>query len=801
VSVSGVVTPGEPILETRLPPTFLPIAIVGAALCLGVGVYLNNYERTLPSQTLGNFAILGCGVVGTLACARAAVRDDRTRRGWALLTAATLLWTLGQAYYTALGWTRNHVYPFPSLADLGYLGVVPAMAGIFAFPRPAKWRESRLRAILDALVITLSVLFISWDTVLYEVVGLAQLDTVGGLVGLAYPIADIAMCSAVLALGMRQPRGERLVWVLLGSGLVILAVTDTTYVWWLYQGHTGLTGTPLVFGWMACYLLITLATLAPTGGNTYPPRDVTTLALELIPYIPVLGAILVIGFSPLQPGPFLTWTGIVLVLSVGARQVMIIYQNVALTHDLEGQVAARTSESKTLGSIVTSSADAIVGVSLEGVVTSWNPAAERLFGASAEDRMGLPPPFLNSSQPLKVHSLIEITRQGGAVDNLMIEWPQRGGGVAMVNLAFSPISDGGVVRGISIFGQDITERQQTLAALASVNEGVTRLADLGNVLQACVTSDEAYAALEQSLTGMFSSVLGRMYIFNPSRTLLERKVAWGGAPSDSHVLIRDNCWALRRGQPHHVLASQPHLSCAHVRNRSGDSICIPMSARGEIVGVLHLMGTASPVSTSSGRLAQTQTQLGTAVAEQAALALSNLSLHETLRAQALRDPLTGLFNRRFVDEWIIREVNRADRAGTTLGVIMADLDHFKQINDLRGHDAGDAVLVAVADLLRTGLRAGDVACRYGGEEFLILLTDVDTGTLAARAEQLRSTIAAAQIMHNGVALPAVTFSVGTATYPGDGQTPNAVITAADSRLFAAKRGGRNRVWVSESVRA
>jgi diguanylate cyclase (GGDEF)-like protein len=191
-------------------------------------------------------------------------------------------------------------------------------------------------------------------------------------------------------------------------------------------------------------------------------------------------------------------------------------------------------------------------------------------------------------------------------------------------------------------------------------------------------------------------------------------------------------------------------------------------------------------------------QLGMAVGAQIALSFANLELRETLRLQALRDPLTGLFNRRFLDEWIEREINRADHAGATLGVIMADVDHFKDINDVHGHDAGDQVLIAVANAIRGSLRAGDVPCRYGGEEFLILLTDITLDDLLVRAEELKTNVSRCSAEHRGVLLPAVTLSVGVALYPLHGSGATDVIKAADTALYAAKHGGRNRVSVASN---
>jgi diguanylate cyclase (GGDEF)-like protein len=338
-------------------------------------------------------------------------------------------------------------------------------------------------------------------------------------------------------------------------------------------------------------------------------------------------------------------------------------------------------------------------------------------------------------------------------------------------------------------------RERT-AEFERLNHDIRQLTDLGNLLLACETIDEAYSVMAHSLASMFDGLSGCVYLYRASRNVLEVKSTWGDQPGTA-VLAPTDCWALRRGQRHFVDAIDPALSCRHVQHRTGDSICIPMSAQGEISGLLHLMdGRLDPAQAHAGtraRLTEAKQSLAVAVSEQTALALANLELREKLRLQALRDPLTGLLNRRFVEEWIEREVARTDHSGRSFGVIMADVDHFKQINDVHGHDAGDQLLKAIADAIRSSLRAGDLPCRYGGEEFLVLLADIDLTVLTARAEDLRSRVAAVRVEHRGEPVPGATLSAGIALYPQHGASASLVIDAADAALYSAKRAGRNRV--------
>ncbi len=170
-------------------------------------------------------------------------------------------------------------------------------------------------------------------------------------------------------------------------------------------------------------------------------------------------------------------------------------------------------------------------------------------------------------------------------------------------------------------------------------------------------------------------------------------------------------------------------------------------------------------------------------------------LQAKLKEQAIRDPLTGLVNRRYLEETMGRELARASREGFPIGVVMIDIDHFKQVNDSHGHKAGDLVLQAMGNFLLRLTRAGDIACRYGGEEFLLILPQGSRAITAERAEALRTNFQALRTAY-GEKILQTTISLGIATYPADGVTAEAVIHAADQAMFRAKALGRNRVVLS-----
>ena len=364
-----------------------------------------------------------------------------------------------------------------------------------------------------------------------------------------------------------------------------------------------------------------------------------------------------------------------------------------------------------------------------------------------------------------------------------------------------------VLVGVNMLAEELQSSRDELesrvlhrtAELQTLVDDITALTNLGNMLQASDDREEAFAVMESSVATMFPGVAGAMYVHRASRNLVELRMTWG-AIANAEPLTPNDCWGLRRGQLHLVDGSRPGLSCGHVKHRTGTSICVPMSAHGEITGLLHLMDSTGQAGTGSGAvLSPAKLTLALALAEQAAMTLANLELKNKLRLQALRDPLTGLLNRRFIDEWLEQEVARTDQTGRPFGVIMADIDHFKQVNDLHGHDAGDQLLKAVAESFKHSLRPSDLSCRFGGEEFLLMLADVDDNVLAARAELVRQRVADIQVQHRGVPLPAVTISAGIALYPQHGPTGSAVVAAADTALYAAKRAGRNKVLTAQSA--
>jgi len=334
------------------------------------------------------------------------------------------------------------------------------------------------------------------------------------------------------------------------------------------------------------------------------------------------------------------------------------------------------------------------------------------------------------------------------------------------------------------------ETQQTNERISLQNDLLFRSADLMHSLELAESSDEAAGVIASYLPRLLPNLSGSLYLYNNSRDILERKAGWGSVAGEPEIIEALDCWALRRGSAHAYAGGDGGLACRHVTNPDTDRLCLPLVTQGDVIGCLSVTGSGLVHGAEDQRAWINQ------LAEQLGLALSNVRLRVSLRQQSIIDPLTQLYNRRYLDEVLKRELARADRNGTPVSVLVLDLDHFKRINDTYGHEAGDAILRKVALTLRENIRSCDVACRMGGEEMVVLLPECGTDNALKRADALRLAIAGDDVLHAGQRIGA-TASIGIATYPGHGTNMRTLVHAADLALYEAKHGGRNCVRVAQ----
>jgi diguanylate cyclase (GGDEF)-like protein/PAS domain S-box-containing protein len=358
--------------------------------------------------------------------------------------------------------------------------------------------------------------------------------------------------------------------------------------------------------------------------------------------------------------------------------------------------------------------------------------------------------------------------------------------------------------------RDITERYKAeerlqkahaealalVAELQRSEDNLRTLNHMNDLLQSCTTKEEAYQVIGLSARELFSEHAGCLAILHPWDQHLETVAQWGGeTPMEARFLL-DDCWAMRRGQPHEAGVPEASLLCRHFAAPPvAGYLCVPLTVQGETLGLLSVLGTGTA---GTGERRSDYRQLALTMGEAIKLSLSNLRLREKLREQATRDLLTGLFNRRYLEESLSRELHRARRGNSELCIAMVDLDHFKRLNDTFGHEAGDAVLREVGQVLREKVRKSDISCRYGGEEFVVVLPESSVAATVQRLEEIRILIKALEIRHRDQMLGPTTVSAGIAIASEKHASPRDLLSAADAALYAAKQAGRDRVVVYEA---
>jgi diguanylate cyclase (GGDEF)-like protein/PAS domain S-box-containing protein len=456
----------------------------------------------------------------------------------------------------------------------------------------------------------------------------------------------------------------------------------------------------------------------------------------------------------------------------------------------------------------------VVVLDREGRIVRFNRACELLSGYSFQEVRGKHIWEILTDEAAPTRSRVKRELAGDYPSTHESYWITRSGERRLISWSTTALlDDNNTVEHLIATGVDVTERRQAEKGLQDANKKLATwvddleergremglLSEMSELLQNCEDFEEAYAVSARYIQKLFPFDHGALCLTSASRDMVEAVEMWGDPAPTERVFTPSDCWALRRGRPHLVNDPQPGLMCAHVlRPQSANYLCVPMMARSEALGILHLRHAGE--TGQQGALWQPSNehkqQLAVAVADQIGMALANLRLRETLRNMAIRDPLTGLFNRRYMEESLERELRRADRRKTTVGVIMFDIDHFKDFNDIYGHDGGDALLRELGSFVKTRTRGEDIACRYGGEEFVYVLPESSLVDTQNRAEQLRQEMKQIKVYHLGKALNNISISLGVCAFPEHGLTAETILKTADTALYRAKNEGRDRVVVS-----
>lgn len=362
--------------------------------------------------------------------------------------------------------------------------------------------------------------------------------------------------------------------------------------------------------------------------------------------------------------------------------------------------------------------------------------------------------------------------------------------------------------------RDITARKHAEASVNTANDELVTLVKelqwrdklmqlmnhMNELLQSCLTQEEAYQVVSLSAGELFPGHNGALTILSGKDHSLEVVARWGTEEIMESTFSLGDCWALRRGQLHEVSDPQSGLMCRHFFHPPQHGyLCLPLIGGGKIIGLLSLIDNDR---SEQGHHPHGLKQLAVTVSETVKLTLANLELRDELRQQAIHDPLTGLFNRRYLDEVLPRELDVAQRRNSSLCVVMLDIDGFKQFNDRLGHGAGDALLREFSHMMRNHLRKSDIVCRYGGDEFVVIMPDSSIHDTHDRIDRIRVLLKGLpKIQTNGKIPDIISLSAGLAFMPEHGNTEGELLRAADKAMYTAKKLGRDQVVVYQSTEA
>lgn len=368
--------------------------------------------------------------------------------------------------------------------------------------------------------------------------------------------------------------------------------------------------------------------------------------------------------------------------------------------------------------------------------------------------------------------------------------------------AFEYNNEGQVIQILGV-ASDITKRKEVELEMNNLNHQLAErineleinnqdmiyLGKVNDFFLSCSKLEEAINVLADLIQPIFPDTTGAVFMLNAQNNQLEKVAFWGNEKYIAMSLETQDCWAIRRGNFYSANHNYPSLFCQHFHDTSLPkiSLCIPLTAQGKTMGLFLLCYEKRDV------FSRQKISLAETVSKQIALAFANISLQEDLQNQSWRDGLTGLYNRRYLEHYLSQEIKRAERNNYCLGIVMIDLDYFKAFNDNYGHQAGDRILQELSLFLQNNIREYDVACRYGGEELTLILSQVSQENLYERVDDLRVKIKQLGFYYEGKNLGKITISAGISMFPEHGKQDNILLKKADQALYQAKEAGRNQV--------
>jgi len=424
--------------------------------------------------------------------------------------------------------------------------------------------------------------------------------------------------------------------------------------------------------------------------------------------------------------------------------------------------------------------------------------------------------------PLDRMKMLNFIAAQRAISNFEVEFRKKNGESIWVSMnARAIFNSDGSIKYIEGFVTDITAKKNTenelikakseleqkvlkrteelsrsIGILERKNFEVKKLHEVSELLQACKTMSETFDVLPYFINALFPDTTGSISLVSEVNKSFETALQWG--EKEYYDVKTDDCWALKLGKSYCSVPAGTHPCCNHVKDKKSSTLCVPILTQGGLTGLFHLC-YKTKYAEEICQLSEAESYLVVirTLVENYCLVISNLKLKENLLCESIKDSLTGLFNRRYMNEYIYRELHRHKRKKLPLVLMIIDIDHFKNINDTHGHLVGDEILTSLALIWRESVRMEDVICRFGGEEFVVVMPEANIENGSNKAEYLRNKIASKAIKTSFADIN-VTISIGVAVFPDNGLTVEKLIAEADHALYVAKTCGRNRIVTANS---
>ena len=461
--------------------------------------------------------------------------------------------------------------------------------------------------------------------------------------------------------------------------------------------------------------------------------------------------------------------------------------------------------------IINAIPDAMLTINKEVIITDVNKALEILFGYDRHELLGqqmeiLMPESYRSQHKSNMDKYFKAPKLRAMGVGRELFGVNKNGDIFPVEIGLSPLElekekfAVAIIHDISLRVNNTKNSQVKEYNLKKANTKLIsekQILDISNkkgilltefseTLISCKNKEDMIVVISSYVSKLLDFSKGVFYIFDSTHKYLEANSSWGDIANYDKIIKSDECLAIRCSVIHITSATEPSSSCDHIMEIKQEitCVCVPLVAQNEIFGLIYL-----EISSINPDILDNFNLIITMVSKTIALAFINANLRNLLRDQSIRDSLTGLFNRRFLDEYLIKQVFYAKRNNLNIAIIMFDIDNFKNVNDTYGHDVGDTILEKIGHLMTRLTRADDVICRYGGEEFVCVLQNCSLTLAKKRAEEIRKEISN---MTKGN-LPKITISLGISMYPTDAIMPNELVEASDKALYQSKKTGKNKV--------